>query len=114
MSDKVFVPNFDNNTCVSIDYINSGYLRAYERRPVVNSSVNYTDYFINSHYLSRDGVQTFGNYSTSVSCISNDRLTDQVEYRYDFPDILLTFFLLAIIVVYVPTKIVLRFFRRCR
>lgn len=114
MNDKVFVPAFDNNTCVCIDYINNGYLRAYARRPTYNSEVGYTDYFINSHYLARTGVQSFGNYNVNVSCIDNSRLTNQVEYRYDFPDILLTFFLLAIIVVYVPTKIVLRFFRRCR
>lgn len=114
MNDKIYVPNFDNNTCVSIDYINSGYLRAYQVKPYANSTIAYTDYFVNSHYLDRTGYQTFGNYNTAISCISTDRLTNQVEYRNDFNEILLTFVLLALIVVFIPTKIVFRFFRRCR
>lgn len=114
MNDKVYIPHFDSNTCVSVDYINQGYLRAYERQPYANSSINYTDYFINSHYLSRSGYQSFGNYYNSVSCIPIERLTNEVEYRNDFDQILIIFLILAIVIVVVPTKIVFRLFRRLK
>lgn len=114
MNDKIYIPSFNSNTCVTIDNINQGYLRAYDRQPTANSTINYVDYFINSHYFSRTGSQSFGNYYTSVSCIPTSRLTDEVEYRNDFDQILIIFLILAIVIVVIPTKIVFRLFRRLK
>lgn len=112
MNDKVFIPYFTENSCVSIDYVNQGYLRVYDYRPTANSDVNYTDYFIDKHYLDRTGIQHFSNYNVNVSCIDKSRITSDVMYRYDYYQTLILFLILFIFIIYFPSKIVFKFFKR--
>ena len=97
----IYVPNYQNYACVSV--YNNETLRAYETTPTINSNINYTDYFVNSHYLSRDGVQNFSQYSTLPTCINN--LTDNFYYRNDFSEVLIVFIILSIFAFYIPLKL---------
>lgn len=86
-------------------------IRAYHTTPRQNSSSDYTDYFINSHYINRSGTQTFSQYTTLPTCMT-DTFTTNVFYRNDIADIMITFFILLIICFYFPYRIITRAFGR--
>lgn len=107
-----YLPKLESQNCIVVDNLNSGYIRVYERTPYANSTIKYIDYFINSDYITREGTQTFGNYSYSVNCQSHDNFTTDFYYRVDFDKILIIIFIIAIFIIYIPLKIFIRFFRR--
>ena len=100
------------NTNYSCYYMPNDYtIRAYHSTPRQNSTIDYTDYFINSHYINRSGTQTFNQYSTLPTCMT-DTFTTNVFYRNDIADIMITFFILLIICFYFPYRIITRAFGR--
>ena len=109
MNNKIYVPDLTSYSCF---VMHNDYIRAYTSNPAYNTTLNYTDYYFKNNYYSQSGTQQFGNYSTLPTCIDSNLLTDEVYYRYDFDKILIIFFILAIVIVYVPIKILFRFFRR--
>lgn len=105
----LYVPNFENGQCVVVN--NSETIRIYETQPTSNTSVNYTDYYVNSHYISNTGIQQFSQYSTIPACRNSDEITTAYIYRNDIADILIVFVLLVLIV-YIPMdKLINAFFR---
>lgn len=100
----IYVPNL-NYKCYVIQDSNT--IRAYASTPSLNSTVSYVDFFINSHYMERPGVQQFGNYNVNVQCLDKNNLTDAFMYRNDIADILLVFVLLLIILI-LPFKMLLK------
>lgn len=64
-------------------------IRVYDSIPTQNQDINYTDYFINSHYLSRTGTTHFGNYTTiNYNCLDTSNFTTKYVYRNDLMEIL--------------------------
>lgn len=110
MKEKIFVPDLSSYKCVYM-YQNN-ILRAYKTMPTYNTEVSYTDFFVENHYLYREGTQSFSSYSSLPNCLSNNVLTDDFYYRTDFVDIMIIFFIFAIFILYLPIKVVFRFFRR--
>lgn len=106
----IYVPDLDSYKCFNV--VSSDVIRAYKSIPTNNSSVDYRDYYINSNYIYKDGVQSFSNYSILPVCLSNSELTSEVYYRNDFDSILIIFLILSIFCFYIPLKIFMRFFRR--
>lgn len=106
----IYVPDLANYDCFVVQ--SEGVIRAYEQVPIYDSEVAYRDYYINSNYIYRDGVQSFGRYSTLPICIDNNALSSEYYYRNDFDSILVIFLILSIFIVYIPIKICSRFFRR--
>lgn len=105
----IYVPEFNNNTCCYMNDSNT--LRCYEYRPTYNSNVNYTDYFVNSHYLTRTGTQSFGSYNTSINCIATSNLTTAYFYRNDAVDIMLLFLLIVGFIFFFGRLFLRTFFR---
>lgn len=110
MNDKVYVPVYDNNNCAYI--YNSDIIRVYNSRPTYNSTITYKDYYIKSQYIYNEGSTTFGQYSNLPTCIANSRITTDIYYRNDLPDILIIFFALCVVCFVFPWKIFVRMFRR--
>ena len=106
----IYVPDLENYRCFVVQ--SEGVIRAYETRPTYNSTINYRDYYINSDYIYRDGTQQFSTYTTLPTCLSNNHVTDSIYYRLDIDKILLVVLILSIFIVYIPLKILRRFFRR--
>lgn len=106
----IYVPDLTNYKCFYVQ--SEGVIRAYEEIPTNNSSINYRDYFVNSSYLYKDGVQIFNNYSTLPICLTSAVLTDKVEYRIDFDSILIIFLIMCIFCFYIPICLFKRIFRR--
>lgn len=87
-------------------------IRVYDSLPQLNTSSNYTDYFLNSHYLTKSGSQTWGNYSQLPVCENVNKFTNDIYYRNDMPSILLMFLIFCIFCFYIPFKIVKSFFKK--
>lgn len=92
-------------------------IRAYHTQPYnppTNQSITitYTDYFINSHYLSKNGTQNFGYNTTLPSCINKNTLTNDFYYRNDIDNILIIFLIIVIFIYYLGIKPIIRLFGR--
>lgn len=90
-------------------------IRAYYKKPAYNSSSDYIDFYINSHYLEKPGTQTWGqsSYYGLPVCLSQENITNDIYYRTDLVDCLIIFSLLALIMFWVPVKLTFfRLFRR--
>lgn len=106
----IYVPDLENYQCFVVQ--SEGVIRAYENIPTYDSVIPYRDYYINSNYIYRDGVQTFSRYGTLPICLDNSSLTSDYYYRNDFDSIFVIFLIMSIFIVYIPIKICSRFFRR--
>lgn len=106
----LYVPNSDQYKCFVVQ--NEETIRAYETVPSNNSSVAYTDYYVNSHYMSKSGIQQFSNYSQIPTCLNSNDITSNIYYRNDLPDILIVFTIFCIFCFVLPLKIFVRLFRR--
>ena len=104
-----YLPNI-NYRCFVVQDMNT--IRAYEEVPRQNSTISYTDYYVNSHYMHKSGTQTFSQYTTLPTCLGNGEVTNNVYYRNDFSDIMIIFFLLLIICFYFPYRVISRSFGR--
>lgn len=91
----IYLPleSVDDFACYTI--YNEDTIRAYSSIPESNSTSNYVDFYINSHYLTRNGTHNFSQYSTLPECIDNARITVNISYRNDIADILIIFFLIV-------------------
>lgn len=85
----IYVPDLTTYNCFVVRDTNT--LRAYKEIPQNNSTIEYRDYYINSHYLYQDGYQTFSQYSTLPVCLDSSTLTNSYGYRNDISDILISF-----------------------
>lgn len=83
----MYVPNYESGNCAYL--YNDNFIRVYETTPTYNSSINYTDYLITSHYISRTGTQTFTSYSTLPVC--SDNVSTNFYDRVDIFEIIIIF-----------------------
>lgn len=91
----IYVPNYDVTNCAYV--YNNNTIRVYDSIPIQGRTIDYTDYYINSHYVYNVGSTTFSNYSTLPTCLSDDNITTSFYYRNDFSDICIIFFVIVII-----------------
>ena len=106
----IYVPEYNNDNCLYI--YNSDIIRVYDNKPSHNTTISYKDYYIKSSYIYNEGSTTFSNYSILPVCIDSNRITTDVYYRNDFPQIMFIFLALSFVCFVVPWKIFLRLFRR--
>lgn len=106
----IYVPSFSNSSCIIIT--NSDTIRVYDTTPTQNSTINYTDYYINSNYISNIGSAYFSQYATLPQCQDNSRFTTEIYYRNDFDQIMIIFAILTIFTLYLPWKLFTRLFWR--
>lgn len=111
--DNIYLPvdNINEFDCYVIQ--DKDTIRAYKNMPNLNSTSDYVDFYINSHYLEKKGNQSWGNYSQYLpTCISSAAITNNFYYRNDFLDILLIFSIFVIFTIFLPIKVFGRLFRR--
>lgn len=110
---KIYLPNtVTSSNCAYVR--DKDTIRVYDTQPSYNQTIDYTDYYINSHYLSNRGQSTFSQYSTLPTCLNSNNFTTEEFFRNDFADICIIFTCLCIFVFLIPTKIFMRLFRRVR
>lgn len=85
---KIYVPVEEVSDYACYSVYSSEIIRAYKTRPANNSSSDYVNFYINSHYFTTEGTQSWTNYSTLPVCESTDKITNFYAYRNDFADIL--------------------------
>lgn len=100
---KIYLPTeYINSPC---KVINNGYIRAY-----TNSSLTeYVDIYLNQDYMLKEGTYSYGY---NGQCDSLNTYTDNFYYRTDFPDILLMFSIFVLFGIYLPFKIIRRFYKK--
>ena len=110
---KLYLPieKVSDYKCYSV--IDKDTIRAYVQQPQLDSSSQYVDFYINSHYLQKTGIQSFGNWNSSLpTCFNSNSITNEVYYRNDFDSILIIFLILFIFIIVLPYKIMSRAFGR--
>lgn len=112
---NIYLPidNFNDFACYVVQ--DKDTIRAYSKKPAYNSSSDYIDFYINSHYLKKSGTQSWGQstYYGLPVCLPQDNITNDIYYRTDLVDCLIIFSLLALIMFWVPVKLTFfRLFRR--
>lgn len=100
---KIYLPTeYINSPC---KVINNGYIRAY-----TNSSLtDYVDIYINQDYMLKQGTYSYGY---TGQCDTINTYTDNFYYRIDFPDILLMFSIFVLFCIYLPFRIIRRFYKK--
>lgn len=110
---KIYLPieNISDYKCYSV--LDKDTIRAYLQQPRVDSSSQYVDFYINSHYLQKSGIQTWGQWNNTLPiCLSSSSITNEVYYRNDFDCILIIFLVLFIFIIALPYKVMSRAFGR--
>ena len=110
---NIYLPinNVNDFACYSI--YDKDTVRAYYTKPALDSSSEYVDFYINSHYIQKTGTQSWGQWNSSLpTCLSSDSITTDYYYRNDFPDILIIFIIFAIVGIYLPFKLISKIFRK--
>lgn len=110
---NIYLPidNVSDFACYSV--YDKDTIRAYYTQPQIDSSSEYVDFFVNSHYLQKTGTQSWGQWQSNLpTCLSINSITTDYYYRNDFPDILLIFIIFAIVGIYLPFKIFSKIFRK--
>lgn len=106
IENKIYLPDeLQEGNCPII--LNKDTIRVYENTPVIDTLVNFTDYFINSHYIKQTGQETLTN---SISCLSLDNFTTAYVYRFDFDKIIVIFVSILFLIAYPVMKILHAFF----
>lgn len=107
---NIYLPidDFDSYSCYVV--YNKDTIRAYKNNPNIGDNI-YTDFYINSHYIQVNGVQTINETVELPVCISSDNFTNKAEYRNDFSHILIII-LFFLIIIYFSYKIFSRLFGR--
>lgn len=84
---KIYVPveNINNNYCYEV--LDSQTIRVFPNSLVVGDN-SYTDYYINSHYLYKEGIINLLDVST-VNCVSKENITNDYYYRNDLAHIII-------------------------
>ena len=100
---KIYLPSeYVNSPC---KVINNGYIRAY-----TNSSLTeYVDIYLNQDYMLKQGTYSYGY---TGQCDTINTYTDNFYYRTDFPDILLMFTIFVLFGIYLPFRIIRRFYKK--
>lgn len=107
---KIYLPTYTSQNCIVVR--DKDTIRVYDTQPQYNTNVNYTDYYINSHYLTNTGVANYGNYSSLPVCRNQNEFTKEVFYRNDFDSILIIFTIMSFFIILIPTRIIMRLFKR--
>lgn len=102
---KIYLPTEYVDMPCKIVY--NGYIRVYSNQQLTQ----YYDIYINQDYMVKPGTT---NYSQNVVCDTSNDYTDEIYYRTDFDKILVILVIIAIFVILIPFKIILRLFRRFR
>lgn len=101
-----------SNNCVVVQ--SEDIIRVYDEIPENNKTVSYTDYYINSHYIFRQGTMTYNNYSSLPVCLDNAFFTTKEHYRNDYVGSLIIFLIFAFCGLYLPFKLFMKMFRKVR
>lgn len=110
---KIYLPieNISDYKCYSV--YDKDTIRAYVQQPQLDSSSQYVDFYINSHYLQKTGTQTWGQWNNTLPiCLTSSSITNDVYYRNDLDSILIIFLVLFIFIIALPYKVMSRAFGR--
>lgn len=107
---KIYLP--DSLTSSNCPYVyDKDTIRVYRETPRLNATIDYTDYFIHSDYISRTGSTTFGNYTNiNITCLPITDFSTNAIYRTDITNIFICAFIFIFMCWFLVSRIVRRLF----
>lgn len=112
--EHIYLPidNVGDFACYSV--YDKDTIRAYKTKPAINSNSDYVDFFVNSHYLFKNGNQSWAQWNSTLPiCLPTSSITNEIEYRFDYFESLALFVLLLFVLFWLPLKLTFfRLFRR--
>lgn len=111
----IYLPKSDFACYVVMDKDTIRAYRTMPYRPSINGqnvTIQYVDYYINSHYLEKQGTQNFSYNSTLPSCIDNSLITNEIYYRNDIDSILIVFTIIVLFGFGIPFYLMKKMFKR--
>lgn len=84
---KIYLPVESVNDYSCYVVYDSQTIRAYNNTPVVGNN-SFTDFYLNTHYLSKTGTQVISSTPELPVCMSSDLITNDYMYRLDLSHIL--------------------------
>ena len=109
---KLYLPiEVKNNQCAVV--VSDGHIRVYDSRPngTQQNGVTYTDFYIRENYLSTTGSTNWNQYTTQ-QCVDYTQFSTDKWDRPDSWASLLSAFIITIICIWLPFKIISRMFGR--
>lgn len=105
---KYYVPvsNINDYSCYIV--YDSQTIRAYKNNLQIGNN-DYTDFFVNSHYMEKDGTQVIQSTVEMPVCINVDNITNDKFYRNDIAHILV-FASFTLFFIFLAIKIFSRIF----
>lgn len=84
---KLYVPyqNVNDYSCYIV--YDSQTIRAYKNDLIIGNN-DYTDFYVNTHYMQKDGTQLIESTIEMPVCMSTELLTNDPYYRNDISHIL--------------------------
>lgn len=107
----IYLPIEEVNDYACFTVYDKDTIRAYYTTPSHNSNSNYTDFYINSNYITKEGNQSWSNFSTLPVCMDRNNITTSYVYRTDFWSILLVFIIMVGGTWFLISKLIKTFFR---
>lgn len=97
-----------NNKCY--EYQDTTILRIYDSI-VLNQNNSYTDYNTSNHYSKKTGTIFL---ESEPMCLDHNVLSDSFYYRNDLAHILFIFLVFCFVIIYLPFRLLTRFYKRGR
>lgn len=112
--EHVYLPVDNVNDFKCYEVRDKDTIRAYRNAPAINTSSDYVDFYINSHYLEKTGSVNWGQWGNNLPvCLPTSSITNEIEYRFDYFESLALFVLLLFVLFWLPLKLTFfRLFRR--
>lgn len=105
------IENLNDFACYTVE--DKDTIRAYKTMPRLDSSSDYVDFYINSHYLEKEGTESWGQWQSYLpTCIISSSITNDIYYRNDLDSILVIFLCIIVFVTYFPRKLLNIFYKR--
>lgn len=109
---KLYLPiEVNSNQCPVV--VSDGHIRVYDKIPngTTQNNVHYTDFYIRENYLQTENTTNWSSYTTQ-NCVDREQFTTDFWYRPDIDKSLICFFIIAIVCLWLPYKIISRVFGR--
>ena len=85
---KYYLPVESINDYSCYVVYDSNTIRAYYNQPTLGTNL-YTDFYVNSHYMQKEGSQDISSTIELPVCLSSDNITNDYYYRNDISHILI-------------------------
>lgn len=110
INSKIYLPIQDKNDFNCYTVFDNGIIRAYDNEVQIGDN-HYIDFYVNSHYLYKEGIQVIESTQEMPLCLDPNIITTDKYYRFDISHIFV-FVALILFIMILSYKVFARMFGR--